>query len=49
MLRQPPEMDGCQNIILRWLGFSSVLLPAGIVLAYGLVFFGLAIWRFKFE
>jgi ABC-2 type transport system permease protein len=42
-------MDGFQNIILRGLGFSSVLLPAGIVLAYALAFFGLALWRFKFE
>lgn len=42
-------MDGFQNIILRGLGFNSVLLPAGLLLAYTLVFFGLAIWRFKFE
>jgi ABC-2 type transport system permease protein len=42
-------MDGFQNIILRGLGFSSVLLPAGLVLAYALAFFGLALWRFKFE
>jgi ABC-2 type transport system permease protein len=42
-------MDGFQNIILRGLDFSSVLLPAGILLAYALAFFGLALWRFKFE
>jgi hypothetical protein len=35
--------------ILRGLGFSSVLLPAGIVLANALAFFGLALWRFTFE
>ncbi len=42
-------MDGFQNIVLRGLGFSSVLLPAGILLVYALAFFGLALWRFKFE
>ncbi len=42
-------MDGFQNIIVRGLGFDSVLLPAGLLLAYTLAFFGLAIWRFKFE
>ena len=42
-------MDGLQNIIVRGLGLESALLPAGILLAYGLGFFGLAVWRFKFE
>lgn len=42
-------MDGFQNILLRGLGFQSVLLPAGILLAYALAFFGLAIWRIRFE
>jgi ABC-2 type transport system permease protein len=42
-------MDGFQNIVLRGLGFSSVLLPAGLLLAYTLAFFGLALWRFKYE
>ena len=42
-------MDGFQNIVMRGLGFNSVLLPAGILLAYALAFFGLALWRFKFE
>ena len=42
-------MDGFQNIVVRGLGLGSVLLPAGILLAYGLVFFGLAIWQFGFE
>lgn len=42
-------MDGFQNIVMRGLGFSSVLMPAGILLAYTLAFFGLALWRFKFE
>jgi len=42
-------MDGFQNIVLRGLGLSSVLLPAGILLAYAVAFFALAVWRFRFE
>jgi ABC-2 type transport system permease protein len=42
-------MDGFQNIIVRGLAFNSVLLPAGLLLAYAAAFFGLAVWRFKFE
>jgi ABC-2 type transport system permease protein len=42
-------MDGFQNIVLRGLGFRSVLMPAGLLTAYAVAFFGLALWRFKFE
>ncbi|HSJ89926.1 MAG TPA: ABC transporter permease [Anaerolineales bacterium] len=42
-------MDGFQNILLRGLSFSSVLVPGGILLGYAVAFFGLAIWRFRFE
>ena len=42
-------IDGFQNIIMRGQGLESVLLPVGIILAYSGVFFGLAIWKFKFE
>jgi ABC-2 type transport system permease protein len=42
-------MDGFQNIVVRGLDFSSVLLPAGILLGYSLVFFVLAVWRFQYE
>jgi ABC-2 type transport system permease protein len=42
-------MDGFENIVVRGLGLDSVLLPAGILLAYAVVFFGLAAWRFRFE
>jgi ABC-2 type transport system permease protein len=42
-------MDGFQNILMRGLGFQSVLMPAIILLGYALAFFGLAIWRFRFE
>jgi ABC-2 type transport system permease protein len=41
-------MDGFQNIIIRGLGFSSVMLPAAILMGYGLLFFVLAVWRFRF-
>ncbi len=42
-------MDGLQNIVIRGQGLASVLLPAGILLAYAAAFFGLAVWRFRFE
>lgn len=42
-------IDGFENIVVRGLGFSSVLLPAAILLAYGAVFFVIAVWRFRFE
>jgi ABC-2 type transport system permease protein len=42
-------MDGIQNIIGRGLGLESALLPAGIMLAYAVVLFALAVWRFRFE
>lgn len=42
-------MDGFHNILMRGLGFQSVLIPVGALLAYALAFFGLAIWRFRFE
>jgi ABC-2 type transport system permease protein len=42
-------MDGFQNILMRGLGFQSIVLPGGILLGYAAAFFGLAIWRFRFE
>ncbi len=42
-------MDGFQNILIRGLEFQSVLMPAGVLLLYTAAFFGLAIWRFRFE
>lgn len=42
-------MYGLQNVVVRGLGVQSVLLPAGVLLAYAIAFFGLAVWRFKFE
>ena len=42
-------MDGFQNIVLRGLGFESVVGSAGVLLGYTAVFFALAVWRFRFE
>ncbi|MEJ2210073.1 MAG: ABC transporter permease [Anaerolineae bacterium] len=42
-------MDGLQNVVVRGQGLGSVALPAGMLLAYTAVFFGLAVWRFRFE
>jgi len=40
-------MNGLQNILIRGLGLESVWLPAGILFAYAIGFFLLAVWRFK--
>lgn len=40
-------MTGYQNILIRGLGLESVWMPVSILLAYALVCFGLAVWRFK--
>ena len=42
-------LDGFQNIALRGQGLEGVLLPAGIVGAYAVLFYALALWRFRFE
>jgi ABC-2 type transport system permease protein len=42
-------IEGFENIVVRGLALDSVLLPAGVLAAYGVVLFGLAAWRFKFE
>ena len=40
-------MNGYQNILIRGLGLDSAWMPALILLAYALGFFGLAVWRFR--
>lgn len=40
-------MDGFQNIIVRGLGFSSVLLPASVMFGYALLFFTIGSLRFR--
>ena len=42
-------VDGFQNIVLRGQGIEGVLLPASIVGAYAVLFYALALWRFRFE
>lgn len=42
-------MDGLENIVVRGLGLESVWLPVGIMLAFGVILLGLAVWRFRFE
>jgi hypothetical protein len=42
-------MDGFQNIVVRGLGLASVLVPAIVLLGFAALFFGLAVWRLKFE
>ena len=39
-------MDGFKNVIVRGLGLNSVLLPASALIGYGVLFFGIAAWRF---
>jgi ABC-2 type transport system permease protein len=42
-------MDGFQNIVMRGLGLASVVAPAIVLWGFAALFFGLAVWRFKFE
>jgi ABC-2 type transport system permease protein len=42
-------MDGFQNVVLRGLGFGSVLVPALIIAGYAAFFFAIAVWRFRAE
>jgi ABC-2 type transport system permease protein len=40
-------MDGFENILARGLGFESVLLPTAALIGYAIVFFVLAVLRFR--
>jgi ABC-2 type transport system permease protein len=40
-------MDGFQNILVRGLGLSSAIQPALVLSGYALLFFTLAVWRFR--
>ncbi|MBT3240557.1 MAG: ABC transporter permease [Chloroflexi bacterium] len=42
-------MDGLKNILIRGQGLEATWLPAGMLLIFAAIFFGLAVWRFKFE
>lgn len=40
-------MDGFQNVVLRGLGFGSALVPAAVIAGYAVLFFAVAVWRFR--
>ena len=40
-------ITGLQNILIRGLTLNSAWLPIGVLLVYALVFFLLAVWRFR--
>lgn len=42
-------VDGFENLVICGLGLTSVWLPAAILLGYGLLFFNVAVWRFRLE
>jgi len=42
-------IDGFENIVIRGLGLNSVLLPTAVLLGYAIVFFAIAVWRFRYE
>jgi ABC-2 type transport system permease protein len=42
-------MDGFKNVLIRGLDVSAALLPAAALVGYAVLFFALAVWRFKFE
>lgn len=40
-------MNGLQNILIRGLGLESIWMPTAILMAYAVLFFVLAAWRFR--
>jgi ABC-2 type transport system permease protein len=40
-------MQGLQNILIRGQGINSVFMPAALLLLFALLFFSLALWRFR--
>lgn len=40
-------MTGIQNILIRGLGLESIWMAVGVLLAYALFFFMIAVWRFR--
>jgi len=42
-------MDGFQNVVLRGLEFGSTLVPAAVITGYAVLFFAVAVWRFRAE
>ena len=42
-------LQGFQDVIVRGLGVQAVLPEAGVLMGFAIIFFGVAIWRFRFE
>lgn len=42
-------MDGFTDLIARGLGTTDILLEAGVLLLYGIVFMAIGVWRFRYE
>jgi ABC-2 type transport system permease protein len=42
-------LTGFQDVIVRGLGAQDVLLESGVLIAFALVFFIFALWRFRFQ
>jgi ABC-type multidrug transport system permease subunit len=47
MLPSAWAMTGLQNVLVRGLGLASAWQPVGVLLAYALGFFFIAVWRFR--
>ncbi len=41
------SLDGFKNISVRGLGIESVLLPVAALIAYAVLFYALASWKFS--
>jgi ABC-2 type transport system permease protein len=42
-------MRGFQDILVRGLGLQDVLLEAGVLMLFGIVFMTIGVWRFRYE
>jgi ABC-2 type transport system permease protein len=42
-------LSGYQDVIVRGLGVADILPAVGMLLVFALVFWGVGIWRFRFE
>jgi ABC-type multidrug transport system permease subunit len=42
-------LDAYQDLLVRGYGLLGVLPKAGALAAFALVFFGIGVWRFRFE
>jgi ABC-2 type transport system permease protein len=42
-------MQGFHDLITRGLGLADILPEAGVLMAFGIVFLAIGVWRFKYE